>query len=88
MLVHVTAIWRTTAGIKRVLAANLSCFTQGRKLAVLRLILANVQDYVQSEGISMIQDDLILESLTCSYPGVAGVIEVIFPVPGRSGSDE
>ena len=56
--------------------------------AVLRLILANVQDYVQSEVISMIQDNLILESLTCSYPGVAGVIEVIFPVPGRSGSDE
>ena len=56
--------------------------------AVLRLILANVLDYVQSEGISMIQDNLILESLTCSYPGVAGVIEVIFPVPGRSASDE
>ena len=55
--------------------------------AVLRLMLANVQDYVQSEGISMIQDNLILESLTCSYPGVAGVIEVIFPVTGRSGSD-
>ena len=30
--VHVMTIWRTTAGIKRVLAANLSCFTQGRKL--------------------------------------------------------
>ena len=46
-------------------------------MAVFRLILNNCADYMNGQGIPIIQESVSLERLTFSYPGVAGVLEVV-----------
>ena len=46
-------------------------------LGVLRLILHNCTDFLRQEGTPIRQDTISLNKLTLSYPGMAGLIEVI-----------
>ena len=45
---------------------------------VLRLILANCADLLRTEELAIVQDSIELKKMVFSYPGVAGVIEVLF----------
>ena len=45
---------------------------------VLGLVLSNCTDFLGGEGTVISQDTIELDKLTLKYPGMAGVIEVIF----------
>lgn len=46
-------------------------------LGVLLLVIQNCINFIEQEGIPIVQSSVGLEKLTLRYPGVAGMIEVV-----------
>ena len=53
-------------------------------VGVLRLVLHNCSDFLRSEGIEPVQDSIELRKLTMTYPGLAGILEIIFGEEGEA----
>ena len=52
--------------------------SSGHVSDIILLVLRNCADYMRQEGIPIEQDSIELDKFTLSYPGLAGIIEVIF----------
>ena len=53
-------------------------------VGVLSLVLANCSDFLRVEGIELAQDNIKLESLTMTYPGLAGTLEIVLGEPDKT----